>query len=363
MRQDTLSPNDGQLFTPEMKAGIKITQKYMIDRLMMLAAPAVMAWYYYGERAFRLLVISVLTALLCEYAGMRLVKTIPTPSDLSAVATGAVIALCLPASSPVWLVMLACAFAVFAVVIPFGNARSLLFSPAAAGLAFITVCLPEYVFAYPVLPSAGESPAVFGTEGFSKGVSLTQMLTSGTSMGSSLVNYIDILTGSLPSAMGTGCVIALFGALLFLALRRPKGFQAAASCLLSAAVFAFLFPRITTGRFQSVFMELSGGLLLFTALFMLPEEALLPKRFWGRLLYGASAGIICMLFRLFGEIEDGAVFAVLLVNALASVFDKLPLTKREKKQFSEARRKKREKKAEEIAAPTDAAQQGGAADV
>lgn len=350
MRQDTSSQNDGQLYTPEMKAGIKITQKYMFDRLLMLTAPAVMAWYAYGERAVRLMVISVLTAAICEYVGHRLVKTMPAPRDLFAVTTGVLIALCLPASTPFWLVMLATAFAVLAVEIPFGNARSLLFSPAAAGLAFVTVCLPDYVFAYPVLPDAGKSPVVFGAEGFTKGTSLSGMLANGTSMGGSLVNYMDILTGNLPSAMGTGCVIALLGALLFLAVRRPKGFQAAAACLAAAAIFAFLFPRITTGRFQSVFMELSGGLLLFTALFILPEESLLPNRFWGRLLYGVCAGIFCMLFRMFGEFEEGAVFAVLLVNALRTVFEKLPYTKGEKKKLSEERRIAREAQADALLA-------------
>lgn len=358
MHRDSLLQKDGQIYSPEMKASIKITQKYMLDRLLMLTAPAVMAWYTYGERAVRLMVISVLTAVTCEYFGHRLVKTVPTPRDLSAAVTGIIIALCLPASSPFWLVMLAASFAVLAVEIPFGNARSLLFSPAAAGLAFVTVCLPKYVFAYSVLPDAGKSPAVFGSEGFSAGTSLTQMLASGTSMGGSLVNYIDILIGSLPSAMGTGCVIALLGTLLFLAVRRPQGFEAAAACLLTAGIFAFLFPRITTGRLQSVFMELSGGLLLFTALFLLPDEALLPSRFWGRLLYGGCTGLFCMLFRLFGEFEEGAVFAVLLVNGLRAVFEKLPYTKREKQRLSEARRAVREVTADTL--PADSAPEGGA---
>lgn len=357
MRQEELLPKGGALFTPEMKAGIKTTQKYMLDQLIMLAAPVVMTWYYYGGRALRLLVLSMLTAVACEYVGMRLVKTVPTPSDLSAAVTGAVIALCLPASSPIWLAPLTSAFAILAVKVPFGNARSLLFSPAAAGLAFVMVCLPEYVFAYPALLDAGEAVGVYGTASFSAGVSLTQMLSESTSMGSSLANYIDVLTGRFAGPMGTGCVIALLGAFLYLAVRRPKGFSAAAACLVTAAIMAFLFPRITTGRFQSVFMELSGGMLFFTALFLLPEEALLPKRFYGRLLYGAAAGLICMLFRFFGDFEEGAVFAVLLVNALSSVFDKVPLSKRERRAFSEERRKKRE---EEETRFTAAPNEGGA---
>ena len=95
-------------------------------------------------------------------------------------------------------------------------------------------------------------------------------------------------------------------------------------------------------------------MLLFTALFLLPDESLLPSRFWGRVLYGVCAGLFCMLFRTFGEFEEGAVFAVLLVNALRAAFEKLPYTKREKHRLSEARRVAREAQTEVLLAAPDA---------
>lgn len=342
MPKEVQTPTFGRVFTPEMLADIKTTQKYMLDRLLMLAAPIVMAWYYYGGRALRLLVIAALAAMLCEYVGERVVGAVPVLRDLSAAVTGVTVAMLLPASSPIWLVLLATAFAVLVVKVPFGTARTLLFSPAAAGVAFVAVCLPEYVFSYPVLPAGGTSVAVYGSEGFSEGLSLTQMLQSSTSMGASAVDYIDVFIGDTVGPMGTGCVIALLGALLLLAVRFRKGFTAAVSCLLGAALYAFLFPRITTGRLQSVFMELSGGMLFFAALFLLPEEPILPKRFWGRVAYGAAGGIFTMLFRRFGAFEEGAVFAVLLCNALTSAFDKLPQARFELRRRQAERRKRHE---------------------
>ena len=356
MRQDAHTPEDGRLYTPQLKADVQTTRKYMLDNLVMLATPVVMAWYYYGSGALRILLLTVLTAMLCEYVGDKLVGTVPTLRDLSAAVTGVVTALCLPASSPLWLGPLAVSFAILVVKVPFGSARSLLFSPAAAGLAFVTVCLPQYMFAYPALPDAGEAVAAYGASAFSAGTSLARMLSESTSMGSSAANYIDVLLGSFPGPMGTGCMIALLGALPYLAIRRPGQFTAAGACLATTAVIAFLFPRILTGRFQSVFMELSGGMLFFTALFLLPEEALLPKRFYGRLLYGVTAGLFCMLFRHLGEFEEGAVFAVLLVNVLSAVFDKLPLTARERRKQVAVRREKQAARAE-----TAEAREGGGA--
>ncbi|MGN0572234.1 MAG: RnfABCDGE type electron transport complex subunit D [Candidatus Fimenecus sp.] len=352
-------PADGRVFTPEMQAEIKTTQKYMLNRLLMLAAPVIMAWYYYGGRAMLLIVLSALTAMLCEYIGMRLVGTVPALRDLSAAVIGITVALLLPASSPIWLVLLATSFAVLVVKVPFGTARTLLFSPAAAGVAFVTISLPEYVFSYPVLPESGASVAVYGSEGFAAGVSLTQMLKSSTAMGATAADYINVLIGNAAGPMGTGCGIALLGVLLFLAVRSKKGFTAAISCLLGAALYAFLFPRITTGRLQSVFMELSGGMLFFAALFLLPEEAILPKRFWGCVAYGVSAGLFTMLFRRYGTFEEGAVFAILLSNALVSVYEKLPQARFERRRRQEERRKLHEGTADGQVS----SEQGGGADV
>ena len=130
--------------------------------------------------------------------------------------------------------------------------------------------------------------------------------------------------------MGATCSIALFGALLFLAVRRPKNFTVSVSFLAVCFIYALLFPRVLTGRFVSAFMEICGGMLLFSSVFFLTDDKLLPKSFYSRICYGAAAGLMCMIMRSVGKFEDSTVFAVLLANGLVTAFDKLPLTKREK---------------------------------
>ena len=351
---------DGRLFTAEMKAHLQATRRQMYDRLAMLAAPTVMAWYYYGARALWLVCISVLTACVCEAVGRKAVGRHPTLLDLSAVTIGVTVALCLPASSPAWLPMLAASFAVLAAKLPFGTARSLHFSPAAAGLAFVTVCLPQYVFAYPVLPEAGESVPAYGAFAFTEGVSLTELLENRASVGGEFSNYLPVLLGAYPGPMGAGCILALCGALLYLLVRRPGQFTAAAGFLAAAAVYALLFPRVTAGRGQSVVMELCGGMLLFGALFLLSEESFLPKTFYGRLAFGVCGGLFTMLFRRFGAYAEGVMFAVLLAQALTGVFDRLPDAKFPARRRARRRRRQRRAAAENAAAAPDV--QGGAAD-
>ena len=338
MRQTTLATDDGQLFTPEIKADIQNTKREMLDMLLMLSAPTLISLYYYGVRAFYLQVTAVLTCVLTEYIFGKLFKNTPTLRDLSAVVTGLILALCLPASVPIWLAALGAFFAIFVAKLPFGNARSLLFSPAAAGLCFLAVCFPNMMFTYPLVPAPFESVGVYGTSDFIAGTSLAGMLSSSTSMGHNIINYLIVLLGDYAGPMGTTCILALCGSLLFLAIRHFKSFEVTASYLLTVALLAFLFPRILTGRWQSVFMELSSGMLFFASIFLLPNTYLLPKRFYGRILYGVVAAIGTMILRHFGAFEEGVIFVVLVMNATATGFDKLPLAGFERKRLSAARK-------------------------
>ena len=77
------------------RSEISITRRYFADMLILMVVPAVMAWYYYGGRAVRLMVLSVLTAVLCEAAGSFIFKAQVSVSDLSEVATGLITALCM----------------------------------------------------------------------------------------------------------------------------------------------------------------------------------------------------------------------------------------------------------------------------
>ncbi|HAQ28776.1 MAG TPA: hypothetical protein DCQ76_03330, partial [Ruminococcaceae bacterium] len=223
------------------RSEISTTRRYFADMLILMAVPAVMAWYYYGGRAVRLMVFSVLTAVFCEVAGSFIFKIRSSVSDLSAVAAGLMTALCLPASAPYYLPCIASAFAVIAAKLPFGNARSHMFTPAAAGIAFVTICMPDKVFSYPAILSSGTT-AVSGGQGFFPGTSISYMLSQKNSVGTGLLNYVDVLVGSVSGPMGTTCSVALFGALIFLAVRRPKNFTVSASFLAVCFVYALLFP-------------------------------------------------------------------------------------------------------------------------
>ena len=320
------------LLSDEEKLRISNTRKYMLDMIIVLVAPAVMACYYYGLRALLLIAVSAATAVLCELLGCKLFKSTPCISDFSSLATGIAIALCLPASSPWWLALIACSFAVIAAKLPFGTSRGNMFVPAAAGIAFVTICMSDKLFAYPAVPDGITKLVALGSEDFVSGESISRMLSQGNSIGTNLIKYIDVFVGNIAGPMGATCAVALLGGLVYLLFRRPKNAITTLCYFAVCIVFAFLFPRISAQRYVSVFMELNSGLLFFAGLVFLNNEAIAPKRFVAKACYGAVAGLFVMLLRYAGGFEDSTVFAILLINAIAPAFDKrLPLTKREKK--------------------------------
>ena len=294
-----------------MKRKANQTRLLWLDVLAMLALPSVSAWYYYGTRALKLLAVSVLSAVVCELIGGLLLNRRITVGDLSAAATGLMIALMLPASAPLWLPACGSAFAIVAAKLPFGRVERLPFSPAAAGMAFLTVCFPQLVFAYPKV-----SPALTGS-----GVSLAAMLAQNTSLSLGSVRAIDMLTGNFPGPMGASCIFVLLGSALYLLIRRTRLFITAVGFLTGGALVALCLPRVAS-LLPSVVMELCAGTMLFSALFLITEPGTQPEKPLNRLLFGFFGGALCLIMRRFGAFEESACFAVLLAEAVCPVVER-----------------------------------------
>lgn len=289
------------------------TRAYMGDMLIMLAAPAVMAVYRYGARAFAILVLSALTSVVLEKGGYLLMRRPSELGDFSALVTGLAVGLLMPASAPFWLPVAGCAFAIICARLPFGRARHAPFVPAAAGIAFLTVCWPNLLFTY---PAVGVPVAVTGSAQFVQGTSLTAMLQVGNSGAPGLLNFFDVIVGNFPGPMGATCTIALMGSAIYMLLRRPGMIITPAAFLAVCSLASVVFPRVLTGRKASLTIEMASGMLIFAALFFMTDLAATPKKPLARLAYGLTGGIFCMLLRYFGAFEEGVCFAVLLANAV-----------------------------------------------
>ena len=129
--------------------------------------------------------------------------------------------------------------------------------------------------------------------------------------------------GVRPGCIGETCVPALLlGALMLIFFklinwRVPLAF--AGSAALTAWAVNFFFPGVTP---PALFHLLTGGLLI-GAIFMATDMVTSPVTNSGCVVFGVGCGIITMVIRIWGNYPEGVSFAILLMNALVPLIDRV----------------------------------------
>lgn len=281
------------------------------DYLLMLLAPAFMAYWYYGVRSLLVILASVASAVITDIlAGIVVNKKIDI-GDLGSIFTGAAIAMMMPVNVPYYVPVFASVFAVAVVKIPFGGSKKVPFVPAAAGFAFASVCFSEQVFTF----TEGTRGSLFGA------TSLGSLLMSGRAVYVGQASIFDILGGNVAGPMGTGCALLMVACAAYLLIRRPKTLIPSLSFIAVCVLMVSVFPRVTASFGTNLVPELCSGSLLFAAVFFVTDPITQPEKIINKIIYGAVCGAVCMAMRLLGAYEEPVCFAVLLANALRPLID------------------------------------------
>lgn len=310
------------------------TRSIMLDMMLCMAALYLIAAFYYGGRALMLGLVSMLVCMAAELLGSALRLERHNRRDLSALVTGMMIPLMLPASIPYHIVIIADLFAILAVKYAFGGTGYNLFNPAAGGLLFVTVCWPQQVFAYPATFS---NPEVFGEVTGRLTNSIAYVLSVG---GTPSTDVTSVILGLHPGPMGTLNGLVLLACMLYLAARGSLRLWQPLITLGIVAAFAAFFPRAEYSSLESVAYEIFGTAALFGTVFMLSEPVTGATREEGRLLSGIVAGLLIVAFNYFGAYQQGILFVVLLMNVINHYIDNL--TEKKMQEERRARYAKRE---------------------
>lgn len=283
------------------------------DYLVMLIAPCIVSFMYYGSRALAVIVSGVLGAVICDVAASFIIGKRFLLRDTSNIFIGAAIAVMMPASVPLYVPAIAAAAGVLTAKIPFGSSLKAPFVPAAAGFAIASVCFKEQVFTY----AQNTEERLFGAK------SLAALLSEGSAVHINIGNIFDIITGNISGPMGTGCGILMVVCGCYLFVRRRSALLATAGFIGACVIFAALFPRGNSSALTSVILELSAGSLLFASVFLITDVSTLPKGGAVKVVYGAVCGILCMIMRRVGTYEETVCFAVLMANGTSPVIESI----------------------------------------
>jgi len=292
-------------------------QKMMVNYLLALVPVVFAAWFYFGAAALFILVICAVTALVTEAVWQKLAGHAVRLEDGSALVTGIILGLLLSTYVPWWL---AAAGSFAAIIVGrhllggFGNSP---FNPVLVGWAFVQI---SYA------PRMGDFPIPHPQFGMDMGKYLADpaLITAAEDLEMALwVPLRDLFMGNVPAEIGTGCALAILLGGIFLVWRGTISWHIPVSFIVSAWVFAWIFQQVDPGAYAPATFHILSGWLMFGAFFLAPEKGTAPLSGPGMILYGIGCGVLTMIIRSWGAYAEGVPFAILLMNALAPLLDRV----------------------------------------
>lgn len=266
-----------------------------------------------GWRAFMVTLVSVATATASEYVYSLITKSRNTIVDGSAVVTGVLLAMTLPATVPYWLVVVGSAFAIIVVKAFCGGLGQNIFNPALAARALMMLIYPVGMTRY----------AALGVDGVTAATPLHHMVMPALPEES----LLDMFLGNCPGSIGEISALALLSGGAFLVYRKVISIRIPAAYLGTVAVLTLVFAKTDQPLMWMLYSLFSGGLML-GAVFMATDYATSPTTVVGQLIYGVGCGILTVIFRYFGLYPEGVTYAILIMNAFVWLIDRYTAPRR-----------------------------------
>ncbi len=307
------------------------TPRIMWSVVLSLVPVILASIWFFGPSAVLVLAAATLGALLTERAfGRR-----GTLGDGSAVITGLLLGLTLPAGVPLWMAFVGGVFGIGFGKLIFGGLGQNPFNPALVGRAFLQAAFPVALTTWPANLVSGGRFSAFSFERISdwlrlRGDNLALPLMAphvvdGTTAATPLglmkfqhqgTDLAHLLLGTTGGSLGeTSAILILLGG-LYLALRNRLNWRIPVAIFATVGLFSGVLHLLGPDRFPGPgFMLLSGGLAL-GAVYMATDMVTSPVTHRGCVVFGVGIGFLVVTIRLWGGLPEGVQYSILLMNAL-----------------------------------------------
>ena len=309
--------------TPHVRSKESI-QSIMRDVIIALVPATAAGIYYFGLRALILIVAAIISAVFFEWLYEKITKKPVTINDLSAVVTGLLLAMNLPASAPIWVAIVGSAFAIIFAKQLFGGLGQNFINPALAGRAFLLASYPTEMTTWVVPNGLAADAATYATP-------LAQ-LKNGT-LDASLG---QLVMGQVGGTIGETCAIALIIGGIYLLYKHVISWKI--PVIYIATVF-ILFAVIGRHGMRMPVQEIFAGGVMLGGIFMATDYASSPVPPKGQVIFAVGAGLLTYLIRTFGGYPEGVSYSILIMNCCVplierftepTIFGALPKTKEAK---------------------------------
>ena len=280
--------------------GADSTQKIM-GRVCLALCPALVASVIiFGVNALILTAVTVAACVFFEWGYCKLMGREVPVADLSAVVTGMLLAFNMPASMPWWMAIVGAFIAIVIIKQLFGGLGFNFANPAIVGRIALAVGFASRMASYPL-------------QGVDALASATPLAVSGE-LGSA--NYVTLLLGTHGGVLGETCAITILIGGIYLIATKVISPMIPVTYLATVAVLSLCFGM------DPIVQLLSGGLML-GAFFMATDYVTSPTTDKGKLIAGIFLGLVTMMIRKFGTMNEGVSFAILLMNLVTPYIDAL----------------------------------------
>ena len=282
-------------------------QKIMSDVVIALLPATIGAVYYFRTNALILIILAVLTAVLAEAAVQKMRKQPVTIKDMSAVVTGLLIALNISPASAWWLPVIGSAFAIVIVKQLFGGLGRNFMNPALAARILLTLSwterMTEWVSPVDLVSTATPLSYIKGE----------------MSVPANAPALFDTFIGNIGGSMGeTSALLLILGA-LYLIYRNVIAVKIPLVYIGTVAALTLIYSGFDVH--YMAYHVFSGGLMI-GAIYMATDYASSPVTQKGRIVFAFGCGLLTTVIRLFGGLNEGVGFSILLMNVATPLIER-----------------------------------------
>ncbi len=298
--------------SPHIRSEITTNKIMLYVVIALLPASAFGVWNF-GIHALLMLLSTTVAAVLTEYIYEKLMHKPITVGDLSAVVTGLLIGMNMPASAPLWMGALGSVFGILIVKQLFGGLGQNFMNPALGARCFLLI-------------SFASQMTNFAYDGVSGATPLASLKAGET------VDTMRMFLGTIPGTIGETSVIAILIGAIFLLAMGVIDLRIPGTYLVTFVIFVGIFGHFqnsSVGFFdpQYIAAHLCGGGIMLGAWFMATDYVTSPITKKGQIVYGILLGVLTGLFRLFGGSAEGVSYAIIISNLLVPLIEKATLPK------------------------------------
>lgn len=303
------------------------TKSIMRDVVIALVPATFVGVANFGMRAVLVILATCVSAILAEYIWQKCMKQPVTTYDFSALLTGLLLALNLPATLPLWMCVLGGVFAIIIVKQLFGGLGQNFMNPALGARCFLMLSFSSAMTNSFAIPKGN---AVWGgyqatLDAVSSATPLMQVKEA-VCQADLATTLKDMFLGTTWGTIGETSALALLIGGIYLIVRKIIDWKIPVIYILTFVIFDLIYSS-ATGSYVPVFYEVCGGGLMLGAFFMATDYVTSPITDKGKIIYAVLLGLLTGLFRFFGESAEGVSFAIIIGNLFVPLIERVTIPK------------------------------------